>query len=455
MSRHLRKLFGSNTLPPADGDSDEEFAPLYAANRPSFAGLVTESSDSESEGEAKALSSSEEDEAVVRKPNNKKNRQKQAQRTSTSTEDEVERSVREVNALLGEPTYEPPVVKPVDMKKTLFGITGKKLNYENELVRRFLIEPEAERQNARRPRKNVTRAFIVPPILGVAGHKPSWRIVKLDTENPEDDSLYFRIDHYSEYQQAHRQYIKIMKEKDSPIDVENLRKIVHIEGLIDYSDFLYRTQDFSAAKNVLEMILAYFQYKAHERFNWSDQRVRLLYEYTTNRPIHVTLLRYAYVVSSRACHRTALELCKLMLNLDPSDPLGVAYLIDIMALRARDYNWLISYVEYWTTNAQGYSVLSLNFSYALAHFHLALQSGDKEHSRADEQLQNAIMEFPYFAKMLLLELKPQSPLLDHDLLKEDRMSHTVHFSEGSKTLRGQEFNALTWRLFAAMHKLRR
>lgn len=33
-SRHFRKVFGGNELPPPEGESDEEFAPHYATKNP-------------------------------------------------------------------------------------------------------------------------------------------------------------------------------------------------------------------------------------------------------------------------------------------------------------------------------------------------------------------------------------------------------------------------------------
>ncbi len=39
-------------------------------------------------------------------------------------------------------------------------------------------------------------------------------------------------------------------------------------------------------------------------------------------------------LSRRGCHRAALEVCKLLLALEPQDPLGGLYLVDYLAVRA-------------------------------------------------------------------------------------------------------------------------
>ena len=44
--------------------------------------------------------------------------------------------------------------------------------------------------------------------------------------------------------------------------------------------------------------------------------------------------RYAHALSRRGLHRTALEVCKLLLSLDAEDPLGACLCIDYYALRA-------------------------------------------------------------------------------------------------------------------------
>ena len=39
-------------------------------------------------------------------------------------------------------------------------------------------------------------------------------------------------------------------------------------------------------------------------------------------------------LSRQGCHRTALEVCKLMLALEPEDPMGALMMVDYLALRA-------------------------------------------------------------------------------------------------------------------------
>ena len=53
-------------------------------------------------------------------------------------------------------------------------------------------------------------------------------------------------------------------------------------------------------------------------------------------------------LSRRGLHGTALETCKLLLALDPGDPLGALFLVDYLALRSRSYGWLARFAAEWS-----------------------------------------------------------------------------------------------------------
>ena len=49
--------------------------------------------------------------------------------------------------------------------------------------------------------------------------------------------------------------------------------------------------------------------------------------------------------------RTALEYCKLLLTLDPSDPFAVHLVVDYFALRAKEFPYVLRFAREY--NAQG------------------------------------------------------------------------------------------------------
>ena len=81
-------------------------------------------------------------------------------------------------------------------------------------------------------------------------------------------------------------------------------------------------------------------------------------------------------MSRRGLHGTALETCKLLLALDPADPLGGVFLVDYLALRSRSHGWLARFAAEWSPGADsgadgsgGLEMLpSFAFSLALAAF---------------------------------------------------------------------------------------
>lgn len=66
------------------------------------------------------------------------------------------------------------------------------------------------------------------------------------------------------------------------------------------------------------------------------------------RALFIAVFKHLMFVGARACYRTALEFCKLLLSLDPEgDPLGVLLAVDFYALRAQKYEWLIKLASEW------------------------------------------------------------------------------------------------------------
>ena len=62
----------------------------------------------------------------------------------------------------------------------------------------------------------------------------------------------------------------------------------------------------------------------------------------------IALFRHLISVGARACYRTSLEFCKLLLSLDPeSDPTGVLLMIDFYAIRAAQHAWFLRLYEEW------------------------------------------------------------------------------------------------------------
>lgn len=67
-----------------------------------------------------------------------------------------------------------------------------------------------------------------------------------------------------------------------------------------------------------------------------------------HRALYVSIFKHLSFVGSRACSRTALEFCKLLLSLDPEgDPLATVLAVDFYALRSHEYAWFIRLAREW------------------------------------------------------------------------------------------------------------
>lgn len=117
-----------------------------------------------------------------------------------------------------------------------------------------------------------------------------------------------------------------------------------------------------------------------------------------SRALYVTLFKHLLFVGGRACYRTALEFCKLLLSLDPDgDPLAVKLTIDFYALRAKEYSWLIDFAAEFENTKNLSQLPNFAFSIAIANFYTCNGITNK----ADELLQEALLMFPSVLMPLL------------------------------------------------------
>lgn len=132
------------------------------------------------------------------------------------------------------------------------------------------------------------------------------------------------------------------------------------------------------------------------------------------RAFYVTLFKHLIFVGGRACYRTALELCKVLLSLDPEgDPLAVVLILDFYALRSKEYSWFIQFADEWESRRNLTQLPNIAFSLAIAHFHLAV---DKDFSQSDKILQEALIMFPGVLIPLLekCSIQPDANVVKHE-----------------------------------------
>ena len=162
--------------------------------------------------------------------------------------------------------------------------------------------------------------------------------------------------------------------------------------MLQLSEICKMGEDSTRAAELIERTLFACESAFHPLFNLAVGTSRLDYRRQENRAFFIALFRHITYVGGRACHRTALEFCKMTLAMDPnSDPLGILLMIDFYAIRSQQYGWWIEFVQNWDPSRNLTQLPNIAFSLALAHFHGA-KNGD--FGMADQKLQKALIDFP-------------------------------------------------------------
>lgn len=173
------------------------------------------------------------------------------------------------------------------------------------------------------------------------------------------------------------------------------------------------------ASELIEHALYAFEVAFHSMFSVTSGNCRLDYRRQENRGFFIVLFKHAQFLAARACPRTALELSKLILSLDPeNDPLAIILLIDFYALRSKQHDFLIQLYKEWEASHNLQLLPNMAYSFALALYHA------NRMDESDTALQYALAMFPGVLKLLLDELS---------IHPDSRVSSHKYFGPGSFT----------------------
>ncbi|GAB0086263.1 transcription factor 25 [Sergentomyia squamirostris] len=356
----------------------------------------------------------------------KAGKQSSAQRRSSEDNadiDVITKTVREVDKLFGG-TYELPA-SPVTKSavgcdsagKSLLCVQHKNLNPSYEMKRMFgsrVVQAEqAKRRNTRgqRPLKSTWLVNVKEnwPPVGKTGISMSVVVtpdVAGTSRVPEKNINYFTFEHSPSYRQLQQKFLTAVESMDS----ENIIQIInqqpyHVDSLIQLSEMCKMSEDNAMASDLIENAIFALESACHSLFSLTSGNCRLDYRRQENRSLFIVLFKHAQYLEARACSRTALEVCKLLLSLDPvNDPLAVILILDYYAIRAKQYEWLVELYNEWESTNNLSQLPNMAFSYALALFFI--HKAD-DLSGADVALQYALMMFPGVLKPLIDALSVQ------------------------------------------------
>ena len=103
------------------------------------------------------------------------------------------------------------------------------------------------------------------------------------------------------------------------------------------------------------------------------------------------LVKYIDILGRKGCNRTAVEFCKLLLALSPSqDPYGVLLRFDFYALRAKEYDMYLNFVKTFCTEVHKSGSLAIIMPNCLLTAGLALHLKSSDEITNNDPLAQAI-----------------------------------------------------------------
>ncbi|OAD59583.1 Transcription factor 25 [Eufriesea mexicana] len=417
-TRYMKKVYGGDVLSEKNSENENEIENSIIGNIKSkkfnFFDVLNQNSEinEEQNDEENVMDENCIDEAKHKKKKKKRKKLEgskiQVVESNKEDVDEIERTVREVNKLLGEPLPSCSSQSTDNLqciqqksKEDILLVQHKHLNPYNELKRIFGSKTVQAEQNNRRNR-------------GRLGHlKKTWLVSAKDNWPPINKSglsmsldhtiqsinnvQYFVYDHNPSYRQVQLKFLEAVES----LNPENIVNIInahsyHVDALLQLAELCKLNEDLAMAAKFTERALYCLECAFHPLFNFTTALCRLDYRKQQNRALFITLFKHLNFIGGRACYRTSLEFCKLLLSLDPEgDPLSVILSIDFYALRAKEYEWFIEFCDLWDSARNLTQLPNIAFSLALAHFHLG------NIIVANEFLQNALIMFPGILMPLL------------------------------------------------------
>ncbi|XP_010518376.1 PREDICTED: transcription factor 25-like [Camelina sativa] len=357
--------------------------------------------------------------------------------------------------------------KMASSSRFVLEIDPKYLNLENELRRVYGSKAMRSFESGtpgggssrlgrggRRGVHNITKTVLISPKENWSRWDRSFSMEFLETK---DGNNYFRYTHSASYEQAQRAF----QAAQAIHDLNGVASVLihhpyHIESLITMADYFKFVGEHDMAADAIGKCLYGLERAWHPMFTPFQGNCRLDFNHDTNKLFFKTLFTHLRNMDRRGCHRSALEVCKLLLSLDTSDPVGALFCVDYFALRAEEYAWLEQFSEEYRNDNSLW--LFPNFSYSLAIARVFLEkiesSSSSEATHIDTSKSSSLDLMKQALKLhptVLRKLVDKVPLKDQVWTKI--LKHSYFRSDESKIMSLDhliniyvERNYLIWRL---------
>lgn len=86
---------------------------------------------------------------------------------------------------------------------------------------------------------------------------------------------------------------------------------------------------------------------ASHKFSLLSSEHQLEYNWRDNRVFFNLLWHQIQIMAGRNCYLTSLQYAKILFGKNDEDPLAVTLLLDMLALKSKNYKFLVDFYEYF------------------------------------------------------------------------------------------------------------
>ncbi|KAG6597002.1 Transcription factor 25, partial [Cucurbita argyrosperma subsp. sororia] len=300
---------------------------------------------------------------------------------------------------------------------SLLEVDPKYLNAGNELRRIFgsKVVKSFEKNNqasssrqlrgGRRVNHLSRKTYLVSP----SDHWPRWDgSLSMEFLETKNGYHYFRYVHPPSYVEAQ----KAFEAAKSIHDLNGIASILlhhpyHLDSLITMAEYFKFAGDHEMSSDAVAKSLYALECAWHPMFTALQGNCQLKISHETNKPMFTSLFTHVKNLDRRGCHRSALEVCKLLLSLDSDDPMGALFFIDYLSLRAEEYSWLERFAESYKNDTSLWLFPNFSFSLSVCRYYLEREEDSKNdnldatRANSTDLLKQALMLHPLVLKRLV------------------------------------------------------
>ncbi|KAK9093672.1 hypothetical protein Scep_025141 [Stephania cephalantha] len=370
--------------------------------------------------------------ASTNKSKKKKKKNKQHSKTKDESEEQLDAILQALNlddrsgdsANRKAETTRSQEILTKQQSPYILSVNPKLLRPENELRKIFGSDVVRSFENShnssssrqvrggRRGTYTARKMILVSP----SSHWPRWDgSLSMEHIETKAGKHFFRYVHSSSYRQAQQAF----EAAKAIHDLNGIASILayhpyHVESLLTIAEVLKFSGEHESSANAISKCLFALECAWHPMFDPFQGNCELKYSHDTNKTLFSILFTHMQNMDRRGCHRSALEVCKLLLSLDSDDPKGSLFCIDYFALRSGEYSWLQRFSEEYSGGNSLWLYPNFSYSLAICRFYLEREASSKNAALEDDQstsadlMKQALMLHPSVLKKLV----DKAPLKD-------------------------------------------